>query len=572
MPRRNRVPITKTKTFNGREDTLVMAMLYFCIGSKTVESVQRPSSGKQGSSPASPGFPSWAFDLDKIDEILTRIDQVDTSLLEGPFSVFPSRLPGLHQEVALVQKQKNFDIPSLSLLSPVQELPWLTGHIIYPGRQLTRRLFHHYISDVVHVLQPIMHSRNFYTTVYVPQAIMGGSSPCVNEISLPSHRAIFYSLLATAAFHVRGMVAASLEHSQQITQVAHACRVMAYRFLRTALASGFQTDMEWLAILSTILSFVTIDVMEGSMSEYYLHLEAFQHLDLLGTRSKTDAPGSTSRMYLQTAFYLQLTLSETTNFHLPGIPWPPNTGISTELTNSLARNPAIDDHMLQHTYGLTHTLCSFIRAVTVLYRHRSYYLGLQQPLPVGLRKAVVTMETKIKTWEIGSEMNLLSIDDKSTTGVNMMRIMNLHLSAFHNAIQIYFITHLSPSFNQSDPDNNTTAFSHDLPFLVEQVAANLIEIEKMKREISALANRQIAPIMWPGFIASCESRLENREVWLKWWGEMMDYHIGNVHLLWQTVQDVWRFRDEIQSRGQLVHDIPLWRAYLAKSVRNILPL
>ncbi|PYH79285.1 hypothetical protein BO82DRAFT_356654 [Aspergillus uvarum CBS 121591] len=307
--------------------------------------------------------------------------------------------------------------------------------------------------------------------------------------------------------------------------------------------------------------------MEGSMSEYPLHLEAFKQMNYMSTAANNVHPTSRLRLFLQTAFYLQSTLSDTTLNTQTGIPWPSNdSGYSKEFTETSNLNCAIDDHVLQHTYGITHRLVVGVRSITILFWHRLYYENQSQALPAELVGVISTIRKHVRAWDVTMEQDLLSFDEKSEGGL-MKQVRDLHLCAFHHAIQIYLLTHLPQTSCES-----ILPASEDVQFHVDQVAASLLQIEKLKYESRLLSGQRTASIMWPGFIAACESSPNSRKIWCRWWSHMLDYNIGNIELLWQTVQDIWHFSDEVESTKRIPHNIPLWRVFLAQAERTILPL
>jgi hypothetical protein len=153
------------------------------------------------------GFASWQLDMHSVSKLLTEIDELDPGVdrVIGPFSIFRALDISLHS--AMVKSQPS---PTLSpiagtfclLNSQMQVLPdALSASSTVP---CAARLFHHYTSHVTHLLQPVLHAGNFYNSVYVPRAISGAwdltSNTSMRRASW-STRSIFFSILATSAFH-----------------------------------------------------------------------------------------------------------------------------------------------------------------------------------------------------------------------------------------------------------------------------------------------------------------------------------------------------------------------------------
>jgi hypothetical protein len=125
-------------------------------------------------------------------------------------------------------------------------------------------LFQHYTTYVAHLLQPVLSTGNFYNTVYVPQALIGAwdmFKPLSSSGESSSNRSIFFSILATSAFHIRGnrdaCTTMATEHEVKMDTIGKGCRVMAYRHLRAAFAEGFHSPGAVEATMSAILSFIT---------------------------------------------------------------------------------------------------------------------------------------------------------------------------------------------------------------------------------------------------------------------------------------------------------------------------
>ncbi|KAL2828961.1 fungal-specific transcription factor domain-containing protein [Aspergillus cavernicola] len=447
---------------------------------------------------------------------------------------------------------------------------------------LAAELLHHYIMDVTGLLQPVIYTRNFYSIVYVPRALVGaGNLLLLGHAATPSSgdRSIFYSLLATSALHLRNTGAGLDLRGLEMDRVGRFCRAMAYRYLRSAMAEALSDQDALQTTMSAVLSLITIDVMDGGMSEFWVHLNAFKWLSRHQSRMQIQETTATSQTetYLNTIFYFQSTLSLTTDCTFIPVPWPADSQRSAQLRGALFQTPLLDDHCLQHTYGVTRKLVVFIRVIAVLFQSVSYYISCGLALPETLEQTLADLSNRLDAWDLNSERNLLHFDgsDESTP---KPRVLRLHILAFSHAIRIFHLTHLvfplyqgKEALQQSDNQLSEILQSH-----VSQVSSLLHMIEEIKRTSNnGSFEKQVAPILWPGFIASCEADSSNQESWAQWWNHMSAYRIGNIQSLRRIVEGVWRVRDEsnIRIHGDLGgFFMPSWRALLVDEKRRILAL
>ncbi|KAF7515338.1 hypothetical protein PCG10_003379 [Penicillium crustosum] len=300
------------------------------------------------------------------------------------------------------------------------------------------------------------------------------------------------------------------------------------------------------------------------MSEYWLHLKGFKRLQILCDRLQSPIQKlCKTERYLKTVFYCQSTLSRSTDCGLRPLPWP------SHLLESDVADDSIDNHCLQHTYGVTHTLLRFIHNIKTLSRHLTYYSLQGLSLPNGLERERVAVGEKLLLWNIECEEIVLF--DQSEAARLTAKITRLHVLAFSYAIQVFYMTHLVLPVDLGDPTNDEIAVK--LQQQISQVASCLQRIEIIKRDNPRVFRKPMAPILWPGYIASCEAEPGNRDLWLEWWADMRRYQIGNIQPLWNAVQETWKSRDEdtfgLSGRGEgnshnqgLSRCLPLWRGFL----------
>ncbi|KAI1373804.1 fungal-specific transcription factor domain-containing protein [Hypoxylon crocopeplum] len=411
-------------------------------------------------------------------------------------------------------------------------------------------LLQHYEGCVANILQPVMHPRNTYSSIYVPRAIsafkkISWESPRPNSGVSACEIALFFSVLASSAFHLRGHD----ESAKEADSLARHCRTKSLSHLGVALAalearsSGIShVDSSMLEdILSVVLTLVTADVVDGPMSEFWIHLEASRSISrqLKGNFE----PSSHGERLLNISRFLR-SIADTTNANLDRLPW-----LGTDNAHADIDIFSDDSDGLEFTYGITATLANFIRRATLLSQHISFYLLDGKSLPADLVSACDDLFRELSSWHIGQE-TLLSFSQCDEVTV---LLATEHILAFAQSIRIYFHTRVS------------MCSQADMASYVQDVATHLNEIEAVKKK-TGYKTVLAATIAWPGFIASCEAEPAARDVWHQWWNSMLEYRIGNIRDLWSVVKDAWALRD------QGVNETPAWAPVLRRSRKRILAI
>ncbi|KAL2835672.1 fungal-specific transcription factor domain-containing protein [Aspergillus pseudoustus] len=304
------------------------------------------------------------------------------------------------------------------------------------------------------------------------------------------------------------------------------------------------------------------------MSEFPLHLSAFRALQLQYQEKYRNGSGRAQSMisppaekYLNTIFYLQSTLSLSTDCDLTPVPWPTHPQRACRRESSLYAILALDDDCLQYTYGTTTQITMFIHATATLFRSISYYASEGGGVPESLLQAIRNLSEKVDAWSIDLE-NIINFPS-----VEMGKVMRMHILAFHNATCIFVLTHLILPLS-ADPEARQT-LSGQIRFHSSQSLSRLQSIEDIKQQTSRVFQHQTASILWPGFIASCEAAQEDRPGWIAWWEQMLTYRIGNIASLYETVVDVWHLADRWQNSSS---SLPAWRMLLREKGRVIIAL
>ncbi|KAI1268958.1 fungal-specific transcription factor domain-containing protein [Xylariaceae sp. FL1019] len=416
--------------------------------------------------------------------------------------------------------------------------------------QLINNFMDHYRHSVANILQPVRHCHNAYRSFYATRA-MEKSEVGLRENSMQlkhsstSQQALLYSLLASAGFHLR-----SLHKSQDLDHLARHFRASAYSHLKEALGSLSSVNHQelphvqrplvmWEGVLSVTLTLVTADILDGSMSEFWIHLDAAK--DLVEHLRRRDLLSPPAQHLVNISSFLRI-LSDSTNPHCKPEPW---SLFSQEGESAFLA----DGHTLEFTYGVTATLADFIRRACLMAQHVAWYKSNNASQPEEFRVACGELLQTICDWQISDEP-LFSFSGSDDVTV---LLISKHLQAFASSIRIFFHTRVSPCDNVM------------MQALVQVVALHLTEIEDIKEQ-TGYNDIQTASIAWPGFIASCQADRANRTIWTKWWSSMLTYNIGNINNLWSVVKDTWALQDEGAD------DQPVWAAVLKRYHKRILAI
>ncbi|KFA74744.1 hypothetical protein S40288_08833 [Stachybotrys chartarum IBT 40288] len=328
---------------------------------------------------------------------------------------------------------------------------------------LVGSLMGHYLHSVANTLQPVLHPRNAYSSIYGSKAMSIAKRISWNDIMQRmrvsnSKIALLYSLLTSSSFQIRGF-----NRSDDADAVARYFHVKAVSHLRLALDSLHHTGEgpnliitpRFLAkcegVLAVMLTLVTADVLGGQMNVFWIHLEAAEEL-VQQLRGQAQ-PESTAEHLVNIASFLRI-LSDSTDVTLPALPWSADSADSLQAL---------------------------------------LFLGGGQSLEY-------------------------TSDDITSL------LASKHILAFAEGIKIYYHKRVAAC-------DETMMLSY-----VQSVATHLAGIEVIKRRTGYDAT-PTATISWPGFVASCQASPSEWGAWTKWWNQMLDYRIGNIHDLWLVIQE-----------------------------------
>ncbi|KAJ5134303.1 hypothetical protein N7526_005668 [Penicillium atrosanguineum] len=375
----------------------------------------------------------------------------------------------------------------------------------------TNLLFHHYSLYVANVLQPLSHIENPYRSLYVPAALEGSVDvlfPAKN-VAASVRLCIFHSLVATAAFHMSSCNPAQSGYHK--TGILH--RQKALRCMQLALAEG-ASQSSYRHLMVALCSLLTIGVMEGSIIDFQIHIQAM--LDLRKSRQHWKIMSSeTSRLNEMSSF--MMLIANTTSCHLPSLP-------DFQILREEQCRPLSQTWCYEFTYGVTTDIAHLIEETIQLCKSLSFYDKLvpRQAIPENILEACESLGDRLLSWTLHENLaSTIFPNDK------IMQVMFCHHAhAWHLGTLIYYLQYIQGSTRS------------DITEQVAMIASNLHTVEDLK---SGISDNQMAPITWPAFIASCSAL--DRETWVAWWTRMQRYGIGTMKRQFNVVQEVWSSLD-----------------------------
>ncbi|RMZ89599.1 hypothetical protein DV736_g3171, partial [Chaetothyriales sp. CBS 134916] len=568
-----------------------------------IQRLIRPPSAIKRKAMTLQGLRAWSLHLDEVDRQIAEIDAnedpnfVRVSASNGPFDVFQVRACSPHESNdADIDHQHRLPRPSagtvdsdsperdslgkwefldLSIKEQASEILDLQLQMSsMPNRvslsvlsstpsilcnSTIHRLMDNYVRNLANVLPPLPHPENPYSSIYVPRALNGVSNILPRLASSASDPiacdiAVFYAILATSAFHLRG---SDPKHGPDLDVIARRFGAKAFASLRKALPGAYQngeslalcnqsTSPPRESVISAMLTLVTMDIMEGSMSEYWVHLGG---IDKVARQLSSGTEDSRTKRQLVTIASFLSTLANTTSTDLPPLPW---TGELYGTSNSRHHDLG-PGYGLEFMYGVTPALASYMEQIVALSRHISYHIVNSLAFPPSLISACVDFSNELSGWSIESES--LS---KFFSGIDAdlaLLLARHHILTFAHGLRLYYHTRV------------ILCSLSKMQVYVDRVASHLIEIENVKAAAGYDCNAS-ATITWPGFIASCEAEHgPHRQVWHQWWTGMLKYRIGNIIHLWKVVQQAWKLKDTEGSA-----EIPAWMPVLRRNRQRILAI
>ncbi|KAH8656768.1 fungal-specific transcription factor domain-containing protein [Ilyonectria robusta] len=394
-------------------------------------------------------------------------------------------------------------------------------------RNITTRLFgdyqadlliNHYNSHIADLMQPIAHAENVFRGIYLSTALEGSvicmSNP--NTSKALAYSAIYHSLLASSAFHLWNCNKTQTKYQQ--IGIRH--RYQATCFLQGAVnASTPGTDYQ--VFMTAMLSLLSIGTMSGDGNDFIVHINATAQLRNLRGQWKVISH-STRKLNAISAFLA--ILAQTTSFQPTQSP---------EHTSSTSDDILVQSsNCYEHIYGITPSIAAAIQEACRLAGLLSQYNGrLQNSIPSDTLDRCEELGDRLLAWKLSSE-SVMSISPNDDL---MLRIFTQQANAWHRAALIYYYRRIQRFSSEDLVDN------------VQYVAEQMHAVEDAKAQISQ--EPVMAPITWPGFIASCEAIGPQRDLLIKWWKRLERYNIGNITRQWEIVQELWRADDQMRQTG-----------------------
>jgi arginine metabolism regulation protein II len=283
-----------------------------------------------------------------------------------------------------------------------------------------------------------------------------------------------------------------------------------------------------------------VKIMDGGMSDHWIHLEAgiklqaSRHYAMLVSHETCLLNNICKMLHL----FGQTTLPHRTHKPWPGYDYVPRGADFYSLEPSI-----------EFLYGITISIAGAIFRIYRLSQYVACYRSQGQEYPESLLEACETLADDLGSYTITSE--LFSTIDSSEAEAYMVDIARAQAKAFHNAALIYYYRSIQECARSCLHQEQ------------QAVLTAMNEAEDLKVSFGKHTSFP-APITWPAFVASCEAVGEERHSWDKWWRRLEVYGMRNYHRQYATVRSIW---------GKLGEDeIRDWREVLDTVGLRILPV
>lgn len=209
----------------------------------------------------------------------------------------------------------------------------------------------------------------------------------------------------------------------------------------------------------------------------------------------------------------------------------------------------------EYVYGITPAIAAALNKTCRLAEQLVHYRQNNQDdtnIPDGIVKACEELGNTLQSWQFERE-DITSIPRSDVLGFS---ILTHQAKAWHAAALVYYCTRIQG------------AEPIDLIRETDLVMEHLLTAEEIKSKAGTIKQKQhLAPITWPGFIASCNILKDRRDDWKEWWQHMLAYKIGNIEKQWDIVQKIWEKLDQMEQLGIEMD----WTVAFESLGTNILP-
>ncbi|KAL3439749.1 fungal-specific transcription factor domain-containing protein [Aspergillus insuetus] len=404
----------------------------------------------------------------------------------------------------------------------------------------TTMLIHHYMQHVVHLMQPVSHPRNPFSTVYLPLALQcSRASRDAHDDLQPASVAVFHSLLSTAATNLQSN---GIEH-RGLKRLAYHHKQRALAALQRALADRTTPYRD---LMIGILSLVSVDIMDGGMSDHWIHLEA--GTELQASRHYAMLLSHETCLLNSICRILHL-FGQTTLPHMHPKRWPGY--------DELPRGADLYflEPSIEFLYGITTSIAGAIFKIYRLAQYLAYYRAGGEQYPASLLRACEMLADELCSYTINSEsFSAIGREEEQGGGSRMVAIARAQAKAFYHTALIYYYRSIQQC---------ARSYLHREQQAV-LAAMNEAEDLKFSRGWEMGPSLFPAPITWPAFVASCEAVGGDRELWREWWGRVQRYGMRNYRQQFSTVCSIWGKLDNDETTD--------WREALAEMGLRILPV
>lgn len=466
-----------------------------------------------------------------------------------------------------------FEAATASVSKIPLNIPIPTRYILTADSQF---LLKHYTDHISPIMSVICSDKNPWNTIYLPRAYAAvGDIIVLGKTSLP-RSALLHSLLAIAAFHL----SSKLEGSDKAYFFGRGIELKARAVANIQLCMSLPEErFKYKDLLASILSMVTINVIEGTTPECRGHLAACENMINHRNNSRPIISKKAQLLHRIAGFLTILQDSTTINvkslealdsnvdlerwIDLKKEDYDDVSAPTENLMDKDIPSPSaffndviqFQDYWNEQStkvgfnslpaefynkelvtmlslYGIPDSLILIFSQVVSVSRKALFYRLNGMNFPYSFVQSCFEVESSLIRWKNGYHFNEVN---SPFTG-DRHEVMCHHMLAFHRALVIYY-ARLSRNVDPST--------------IQEEVEDVLNALENVQALNAKHTEPLAVPLMFPAFIAGCDAvnrpgrnnGLPLRTRFDIWLNQMCVEGLGTYSLANEIIREVWRRRD-----------------------------
>ena len=430
-------------------------------------------------------------------------------------------------------------------------------------------LLDYYDKNVIKIMSVVAHPKNPWRTIYLPRAFTAIGDTIGRGYTSAARNALLHALLAVSAFHLQSKFPDGSPAKEHYLELGQKLKTEAYSWLSICLMNDLATQ-KYKDVVVAVLSMVTIDVIWGGMSDCQIHLAACQ--SVVNMRHRTRKRTSRKAQILQTISGFLTLLQKSTvvdpdsvlglcdeedddndqwlDLRLEDLDLGNKRRNSYEMQSTLSymSDPSqfveychqysdenatglsddfYDKELVstQSLYGIPDSLILLFNQACKLSRQALHYRTKGTTFSKSFSRQCAELEAALVSWQTRYDINKTT----NFTG-HIKAALNHHTLAFHESLIIY---------------HYRLARDINLSALRPHVLAVVEHFEEMQRINALTPEPLIIPLLFPAFIAACETVQDDDIQRCRTILEKMTVEgLGTYYAAMDVIKEVWRRKAE----------------------------